>query len=453
MTKNRMIVFCALAVLYIVTAAGGLAPLGMEEPAEIAFVVLVTSAVLWISEAVPLFVTSLLILLLSKVWLEGALGNAGKGVSGSYFTEPFFSDVILLFLGGFVLSAALHKYRIDADLARRIIARTGRSIPLLLAGIMGTTAFLSMWLSNTATTAMMLALCLPVIEQLPKGDRYRIAILLGIPFAANVGGIGTPIGTPPNAIALQYMRQSGHAPTFGEWMALGVPLVIVLLAIVWGVLMLLYRGQAKSIEVEGAPRASVYTPKALFALGISVLTAVGWMTGALHGLSTGTVALIPVVTFFGARILTVQDLRTLSWDVLLVMGGGLCLGKAVIATGLDAWFVAQLPLENTSPLLLALLLGAVACLMSSLMSHTATSNLILPLAVGIGAQGSTLVAVAFCCSIAMALPISTPPNALAFSSGEIEVKDMLRPGLVASLAGLVLIFTLCWWWWKLLGVL
>lgn len=160
------------------------------------------------------------------------------------------------------------------------------------------------------------------------------------------------------------------------------------------------------------------------------------MTGALHGISTGTVALIPVVDLLGARILTVQDLRSLSWDVLLVMGGGLCLGKVVAAACLDTWVVAQLHLEGTSPLLLARIIGSVACLMASLMSHTATCNLVLPLALGFGGGSPTLVAVAFSCSIAMALPISTPPNALAFSPGEIEVKDMLRPGLVATLIGL-----------------
>lgn len=452
MTKNRMIVFCALAVLFIAAALGALEPLGMEKPTEIAFVILVASAILWVSEAVPLFVTSLLILLLSKVWLDPALREAGTNLPSSHFSAPFFSDIILLFLGGFVLSSALHKYKIDADLARRIIKRTGSSIPLLIAGIMGITAFLSMWLSNTATTAMMLALCLPMVQRLPQGDRYRLAILLSIPFAANIGGLGTPIGTPPNAIAMQYMRECGMAPTFGKWILLGIPAVIGLLVVMWGVLLLLYRGKVKSIEVDETPSTRVYTPKAVFAIGICLLTAIGWITGPWHGMSTGTVALVPVVTFFGARILTVRELRGLSWDVLLVMGGGLCLGKVVIASGLDTWIVGQLPLENASPLLLAVILGSVACLMSTLMSNTATANLILPLAVGLGGEASLLVAIAFSCSMAMALPISTPPNALAFSSGEIEGKDILKPGIIATVLGLALTLTVGWWWWQFVGL-
>lgn len=453
-TLSRVIVGILIFGYILCGVTGAFSGLGMEKPAQVAFVILLISATLWISEAVPLFVTSLIILFLSKVWLLDVIRQSGTEISEAVFLAPFFSNIILLFLGGFVLSSALHKFRIDEDLAYRIIAKTGHSVPLLVGGIMAITAFLSMWLSNTATAAMMLALCVPIAHRLPADDRYRKAIVLAIPFAANVGGLGTPIGTPPNAIAIQYMQKAGIAPSFGFWMLLGVPAVIIMLVILWGVLMFFYRGTSKGIMIEEKSREPVYTPKAQFVIAIALITVAGWMTGPLHGHSSGTVALFPVLVLFGIGLLNVKDLRALSWDVLLLMGGGLCLGKVISAGGLAGWLISSLPIQDTSPYTLALLFGVVACVMSSLMSNTATANLIMPIIMGLSVSSLSplLVGAAFACSLAMALPVSTPPNALAFSTEEFSVKDLLKPGLVGTILGLALTFTAGWWWWKTVGL-
>ncbi|MHC5003411.1 MAG: SLC13 family permease, partial [Planctomycetota bacterium] len=373
----------------------------------------------------------------------------------SLFTAPFFSDVILLFLGGFVLSAALHKYGIDERLARWVLARAGASIPRLMAGIMGITAVLSMWLSNTATTAMMLTLCLPILRSLPANDRSRKGILLAVPFAANVGGIGTPIGTPPNAIAIQYWHEIGSAPSFLRWIVATIPIVAVLLVVTWAVLLAMFRGQAKHVTIETAARASGLSRQAGFIALVAAITVAGWLTGALHGLTSGTVALLPVLLLFGSRLLDVKDLRNLSWDVLLMMGGGLCLGKGIEASGLAEWMVARVPVDGMGPFVLGAIFAVTACFMSTVMSNTASANLLLPIVVGIGAtsSGSLLVGVALACSMAMALPISTPPNAIAFSSGELTARDMLRPGLVITIAGLVVVLLIAPHWWRVVGFL
>ena len=423
----------------------------MSDGAHVALSILLVAATLWISELIPLFVTSFVVLFLSIVWLAPEL--EGAGVEPSVFLAPFFSDVILLFLGGFVLSAALRKFGIDEDVASRIIARTGGSIPLLIASIMGVTAFLSMWLSNTATTAMMLGLCLPMVNGLPAVDKYRKALLLSIPLAANVGGLGTPIGSPPNAIAMQYLSSTGDPPSFGLWLLIGVPAVVIMLAVAWLTLMLLFRGESTKLALDDKPRDSVYSGHALFVLAIVLVTVLGWLTGAWHGHTSGTVALIPVLALFGTGILNVSDLRSLSWDVLFVMGGGLCLGAAIQVSGLAEWLVDHLPVDEPSAYLVVIVFGITGCIMSSLMSNTATANLLMPIILGVQVEplGPILVGVAFTCSLAMPLPISTPPNAIAFSTGDIAVKDMLKVGSIVTVIGVALTLTVGWWWWGLVG--
>lgn len=423
------------AACVVAPAAGWLAPAGLEGPTAVGVGILGVAAALWITEAVPLFVTSFVVLLLAQVWLRPALDGAGSPAPASAFTAPFFSDVILLFLGGLSLSAAMHKHRFDEQMARAVIRATGRSVPLLLAGVMGLSAFLSMFLSNTATTAMMLTLCLPIVALLPDRDASRKALVLSIPFASNIGGIGTPIGTPPNAIAVQYMRQAGEEVSFGQWMLVAVPFVLLSLAIAWGVLLLAHRGYRGMVRLpeRSADRIRV-TWRRHVVLVVSVLTVCAWLTEPWHGVSTGTVALVPLVLFFALGVLDTTDLHALSWDVLLIMGGGLCLGVVMERAGVPAWFVSTLPLDGLGPWGLTALFAAAACGLSCVMSNTAAANLLMPIVLGLGVatRPELMVAVAAACSVAMPLPISTPPNAIAFSSGEVTVPDMLRSGLTIT---------------------
>jgi sodium-dependent dicarboxylate transporter 2/3/5 len=353
-----------------------------------------------------------------------------------------------------VLSAALNKMRLDEWLARWIIGKTGNSVPNLMLGVMGITAFLSMWLSNTAAAAMMLALIIPVIQGLPEGDRYRQSLLLSIAFSANLGGLGTPIGSPPNAIAMQYLTQIDLAPSFGTWMMIGVPGVISMLWISWILLRVLFPGQAR-IDLSLDDQMPIELDLPFFVvLGTTLLTILGWMTSALHGYSAGTIALFSVVVFFAARILDVKDLRQLSWDVLLLMGGGLCLGVVLSKSGLATWLIDGLPIDDVPVFWLMVIFGTVACLMSSVMSNTATANLMMPIILGLDVEpiSPLLIGIAFCCSLAMPLPVSTPPNAMAFGSNQLTVKEMVKAGAPITAIGVVLTFSTGYWWWGKIGL-
>ena len=446
------IALVAISIGSVVIAPLGHA-MGMSQPAAIALTILIAGAALWITEAVPLFVTSLLILLLCIVWLLPEIQTAEAPLTSSVFLSPFFSDIILLFLGGFVLSTALHKFRLDEQMARLIIRRCGSSIDRLLLGIMGTTAFLSMWLSNTATAAMMLALVLPILRSVPEGSNLRKIMILSIPLSANAGGLGTPIGSPPNAIAMQYLDQIGLAPSFPLWMAIGVPGAAGLVLVAWFLLRLFYRSTDQLKDLEFEPLDIGCSPSVVLVITGTLVTILGWLTGNWHGLSTGTVALFPLILFFGAGVLNVRDLRSMSWDVLLVMGGGLCLGTAISLSGLATWIVESLPSDSLGAYAMLCVFCVLACGMSTIMSNTATANLLMPILLGlhIEPRSPIFLGVAFSCSLAMALPISTPPNAMAFSSGEIRSGDLLKPGLLMSVIGVASILTIGYWWWDLVG--
>lgn len=427
---------------------------GMDRPAYVALGILLVAAILWVTEAVPLFVTSLILLFLSLVWLMPSMESSGMEVNKEMFLSPFFSDVIILFLGGFTLSAALHKGQIDEWLAANIIERTGSTLPKLMIGVMAVTAFLSMWLSNTATAAMMLAMVLPIASQLGKDDQRGKAILLSVPFAANVGGLGTPIGSPPNAIAMQYMSEAGIAPSFAQWMLIGVPGVVVMLIIAWGVLLYFYGGGDDELP-KFDYSVTLKIDRSFWIIIVAVAaTTIGWMTTAMHGYSSGTVALIPVIVLFATGVLETKDLRKMSWDVLLMMGGGLCLGATIAGSGLADWLVQLLPVSGVGIFWLTMLFGVVACVMSSVMSNTATANLLLPIIVGLSVTTASpiMIGTAFGCSLAMPLPISTPPNAMAFSSGRINVMDMAKPGVILTLIGVTLALTTGYWWWQTTGL-
>ncbi len=442
------------ALILVVGLSGGLAGLGMPAPAQASLTILLIATVLWVTEALPLFVTSFIVLFLSVVWLPPSLAATEHPASASTFLAPFFSDIVLLFLGGFTLSAALHRYHLDRRMAQWLIRRTGTSVPRLMAGVMLGTAFLSMWLSNTATSAMMLALVFPVLEGLPPGTSARKALILCVPIAANIGGIGTPIGTPPNAIALQYLQKIGHAPSFVQWITIGVPMVVILLVLAWGLLLVVFKAKG-SLEIKtDMEKQDKYDRGMIIVLVGSAVTALGWVTSEWHGLSAGTVALIPIILFFGARMLDLRDFKNLSWDVLIVMGGGLCLGAVISVSGLAGWIVDQLPVQGASLYAIMIVFAIAATTMSCLMSHTATANLIMPIVLGLSITPLTpvLLAVAFSCSTAMALPISTPPNAMAFSFGELTVADMMKAGLVMTLAGIILTLTAGYWWWQIVGL-
>lgn len=442
-------------VAFVVTNEGWLGPmLGLSRPAEVTLGIVAIAAVLWISEAVPLFVTSLLVLALELAWLAPVLEQRG---SPTLFLNAFFSDVTLLFLGGFVLSAGLERTGLDRRLAHAILRRVGTTPTRVLLATMLTTALLSMWMSNTAACALMLGLASSMLAGVPGDDGFRKALLLGIAFSANLGGIATPIGSPPNAILLRYLQVRGVAPSFGEWMLLAVPLLLVLLALVLTLLSHRFPTKLEEVTLDDAGVPPFRHPQLLVVV-VLVITVLGWLFGDALALSAGTVALVPVMAFFGTSLLRTEELRALPWDVLLLIGGGLALGAAIDQSGLATTLSAHIPTEGLSEIQILALAAILAIVLSALMSNTAAANLLAPMMLGLTgvALAPLFVVTAFACSLAMPLPVSTPPNAMAFGfshgpggKGALTARDMVVPGLLVGVLGLAALIALATLWFPL----
>jgi solute carrier family 13 (sodium-dependent dicarboxylate transporter), member 2/3/5 len=420
--------------LVLATIAYSLMPAEMPELAQRTVAIFLFAAILWATEVIPLYATSLCVVGLEILLLAQEGGLAGQGgLSYHEFLSPFASGVIILFMGGFLLGKAVTKHGLDHVLARRFLYPFVRSRIGLVYGIMLVTAFFSMWISNTATCVMMFAILSPILASIPKGSLYGRTLVLAVAFGANIGGIGTPIGTPPNAICLANLRDIGLDIGFLQWMTAAIPLMVLLIAIA-GFLLLMTSRSHQNISLS--------LPKIRKRVGIQgwlVSMIVGmcgllWMTSQWHGINEAVIALIAAALLTALRILDRKDVDSIDWNILILMWGGLSLSHAMQLTHLSDWLgslsMSQLP-AHLFPMAFVLL----SVTLSTLMSNTAAANLIIPIAVIAGGSNPLHLAVlsAFACSFAMALPISTPPNAMAFATGGITARQMLRSGGIISL--------------------
>ncbi|MCQ2253600.1 MAG: SLC13 family permease, partial [Bacteroidales bacterium] len=363
----------------------------------------------------------------------------------------FADPVIMLFLGGFVLAITASKYKLDAIIARNILKPFGNKSQNVLLGFIVVTALCSMFMSNTATTAMMLTILTPVLAQMPEGGKGKIAMALAIPVAANIGGIGTPIGTPPNAIAKGFLEQNGIEISFASWMMVMIPMAIVILIFAWFLLMKMFPFTQKTIEIEIKEKMenSVQAKIAVITLIVTVLL---WVTDQFTGINSNVVALIPFGVFAVTGIFKKEDLKKIDWDVLWLVAGGFALGVGLAKTGLDKHLVEAIPFGSWSPLVVILGSGILCYIMSNLMSHSATASLLLPILAVVakgmenelqafGGVPTMLVGIALTASFAMILPISTPPNALAYAKGFIKQKDMATVGIIIGVVSIALAYT------------
>jgi sodium-dependent dicarboxylate transporter 2/3/5 len=323
----------------------------------------------------------------------------------------------------------------------------------ILLAVMGTTALFSMWISNTATTALMLSVVLPISELIPSDDPYRKALLLGVPFAANIGGMATPIGTPPNALAIGRLGEIGISISFPLWMVLSLPIMLALLVITWRILLHAFPPTISHVVYTCEPPARpTLEQKAIGAIfGVTVLL---WLTTGVHGIPSAVVALIPTVILLGSGLVAKEDLRGLGWEILILVGAGLSLGVAIDRSGLGAWVVTALHMDIMPIVFASVMFVVLTLIMTTFMSNTATASLLIPIAMGIGrTTGSLAVSIAVTSSVAMALPVSTAPNAIAYSSGILRVWDMVRVGTIVSLIAIVLILGPGLLYWRLFSIL
>jgi sodium-dependent dicarboxylate transporter 2/3/5 len=439
-----------LVVLLAAVAATAAAFLG-GWPQEAAYMtgIFVAAALLWVMEALPLFATALLVVGLEIILLGNPGGWSGlgfeQGPTPSYreFLAPAADPILVLFFGGFLLARACVKERVDRALAG-IILRPFQGAPgRVMLGLMTVTALFSMWMSNTAATAMMITLVAPMVQQVPEGDPVRKGLVLAVPFAANVGGMGTPISSPPNAVAVGFLSSAGYEVSFLQWMLVAMPLTVGMLGVAWGVLRWFYPPQTEDLTLRaGRPPLS---GRGVFVLSVLVLTVGLWLTDRWHGLPTAVVALLPAIAFTATGVLDQTDVDSLEWDILILIGGGIALGAGIQMTGLDQIVVGAVPLGGAS---VGVGLVAATVVLSTFMSNTAAANLLIPIGVSFamqvlsgGGAGPFQIglSIALAASLSMGLPVSTPPNAIAYASGELTTKDFAQAGGIIGLLGVVLI--------------
>lgn len=422
----------------------------------------------WITEPVPVAVTALLPLVMLPVLGAGTPTAAAA---------PYANPVIFLFLGGFLLAAALQRVGLHLRLALTIIAAMGTRPDRIVLGFLIATAAISMWVSNSATVVMLLPLATPVLELLRSEGKpaaserpFEVALLLGIAYAASIGGLGTLIGTPPNALLAGFLSESHQMRlSFGRYMLVGVPLVVVAIPITW---LLLTR---VVFQVRGVDRpdvaATVSTQRrALGALRrderlvglVMALAAIGWITQPmlerlLPGLSEAGIGIVAVIVLFVARaddgrpVLDWRAAEGVPWGVLLLFGGGLSLAAAIQQTGLSAWLGGVLAGARALPLpLVILMMTTLVVFLTEFTSNTATAAAFLPLAsslaAAVGADPLQLVVpAALASSVGFMMPVGTPPNALVYGTGRVTMGEMMRAGLLLNIVLIGLVSSAGWW--------
>jgi sodium-dependent dicarboxylate transporter 2/3/5 len=417
----------AACVLFAVSLVGARDPL-IARSAAVAGICLV----LWLSGLVPPYVPTLLLWIATPLLLQPFGDEFGLSRVLGWSADP----VLVLFLGGFALGAAATRYGIDATIARAAVGMSRGHRLALVALTAGTTAVLSMWMSNIAAAAMMLSALRPLLADLPEGDSLRRALLLGIALGADFGGIATPIGSGPNAIAISVVSRV-HTITFLEWMAFALPLSLGLVAASIALLALRYRLRGKISLRLPPPAAAV--PGARIVVVLFFLTVGAWLTEPLHGVSSAIVALAVTVALFGTGLLDRGDLARIDWSTLILIAGGIGLGRLLEQSGLVRAAADAVPWADLSRPVQLLLLTFAAALLSALMSNTATATMLIPLAASLDPAPSTAVLIAIAASLGMPFVISTPPNAMVYGEGGLRQGDLLVPGLILMILGCLLV--------------
>jgi sodium-dependent dicarboxylate transporter 2/3/5 len=446
----------AVAVAVAVVPAGWGWYDGLPAAGRATLGILVLAALLWVTEAMPAFAVALLAVGLEIAILGRPGGlHAAEGDTEAWrrFVSPWASPLIWLFLGGFVLAQSCAKSGLDRRMATVLLSRVGPRPNVLLAVVMGGTFVLSMFMSNTATAAMMLAVLAPLGAGVATNDLRIRGIFLAVAVAANLGGMGTIIGSPPNAIATNQLA-GDQRPDFLGWMRLGLPPALVLTSVAFLWIRLRYFRGLKPEDVPGLPPeqgSGRGSPRERLnrwiVAGVFGVTVLMWMSEALHGIPSPVISFIPIIVLSVTGVMEHEDIRQLPWDVLLLLFGGMSLGIAVQDTGVADWMAGLVPSAWNAALLIPAI-ALLAIVLSNLMSNTATASILVPVGIGLvaGSAGPAMaVVIALCCSLAMCLPISTPPNAVAFASGRVRTADLLGVGLVLAVAGPLVVIPWVMW--------
>ena len=411
------------------------------------------SIALWITEAVPpftvgLFIFGFLVFALGDYYHKIDPENASKYVQK--YVQTWSNSVIWLMLGGFFMAEAMQKVGLDKTLFKLAISKFGTKPRYVLLGIMLVTAVFSMIMSNTATTAMMIAAVIPFLDKLGAKAPFTKALLIGIPAAASLGGMGTIIGSPPNAIAVEALNSHGVSMGFLEWMLIGFPIAIILVLLFWFFLIKKYVPKVTEIDLSFLDDFTIKTSSKIFKIkrrfvsGVLLVTVLLWLTGNIHGIPASAVSFLPIMLLTMFRIVTSDDVRKLPWDTLMLVAGGLSLGLAIKETGLAAHYIGLISNENLNFYVLVIAFSLLTIVLSNFMSNTATVTILIPIAIILSTSNPVVLplVIGLSASAALFLPISTPPNAIAFATGKISQKDFRFGGIVAGIAGPIVIIAL-----------
>jgi len=420
--------------------------------------VFVLAVLFWVLEPVPIYATSILVIVLllllvsdHGVLQEGFVSEGialGERIAYEDIMAVFGSPIIMLFLGGFFLARAVSKVGLDVNLANYLLRPFGTEPKFVMLGIMIITAVFSMFMSNTATAAMMITILIPVVSTFRKKKENVVAFGLALAFSANIGGIGTIIGTPPNAIGISFL-EGDDVIGYGQWMLFALPFVIVMLGFLWLLLLRLYPIHKEEVVDLKMKVSFRHDWQARVVYVTFPLTVVLWLLDFVHGMNAYLVAMIPVAVFSVTSIIDKDELRKMRWDILWLMAGGQALGLAIGQTGLSESVITAIPLEDYAPLVVIAVAAIIPVILSNFISNTATANLLMPVMIALGTSMPALVEVGgirflilvttFGCSLGMAMPISTPPNAL--SHGRlVRTGDMMKVGAIVGATGIVLAF-------------
>lgn len=433
--------------------------------------VTVWMAIWWMFESIPLAATALIPLAVFPISQVATFSEAGA---------PYASATIFLFLGGFLIALGLQRWNVHRRMALAVVLLVGTSPKRLILGFMVATGFLSMWVSNTATAVVMLPIGMSVL-QLTAGivggmrnqKKFATALMLAIAYAASIGSLGTLIGTPPNALLAGYMKEAhGYTVGFGQWMLVGVPVAVVFTIIAWLVLTTVFKPEMKEIPggreliKEEQRKMGKWTGAQVTVSIIFAVAALSWVfvplivdkwapdmiyDDAIIGLIAGLLMFLIPANKEGVRLLDWKTANELPWDVLLLFGGGLSLSGLFTKTGLSLWIgeIAK-GLEVLPTILLIAAVGALVLILTEFTSNTATAATFLPImggvAVGIGLTSGgdqnillLTIPVALSATCAFMLPVATPPNAIAYSSGYVKIGDMIKGGIWLNIIAVVLI--------------
>lgn len=453
-----------------------------------AFAVAALMSVWWITEAIPIAATALL-----PVVLFPLLGVAdGKEVSSAYFNH-----IIFLFIGGFLMALTMERWNLHKRIALKILLVVGMSPAKILFGFMAATAFLSMWISNTATAMMMVPIVLSVIKSLDQNmesgqvRKYGLGLLLGIAYSASVGGMATLVGTPPNlAFSRIYTIMFPEAPaiSFAQWMIVGVPIAVVMLIVLFFYLYFLF--SPKSGDISGGQESirkaydglgKVKPEERIVLIAFCLLaflwifrkdidlggfTVPGWSGLFAHPkyINDGTVAMaislmlfiIPAPTVSEERLLNWETARRVPWRIVLLFGGGFALAQGLSASGFSAWLGEQLVfLKGIHPLVVIFFIALTLSFLTELTSNTATAQIVLPIMASMAVSMEVhpllfMLPATLAASMAFMLPVATPPNAIVFGSGRLTMRDMARNGFVLNLIGVLLVTLLVYYFGDML---